>query len=93
MDTNVIGCMLGKCLYNDNRKCRARIISIGDGDHPRCDTFIIGKSKGGDTKTMGRVGDCKVIKCSYNDSQKCTVKNIDVGLHDQHADCLTFKAV
>ena len=89
-DVMVTNCVLESCSYNINKKCHAISITIGDGDHPACDTFVAGKTKIGITNNMGIVDACKVGKCSYNCSLKCTAKNINVGFHKQHPDCLTF---
>src|ERR1035437_4990936 len=91
-DTMIKNCMLEGCSYNENKRCHAVAITIGDGDHPRCDTFITSKTKGGFAQTMGKVGACKVEKCYYNASLECTSENIKVGFHDQHPDCLTFNS-
>ena len=93
-DSMIKDCVFERCSYNENKKCQASNVMVGDGSHPRCDTFVAGKVKvqGGDAKTAGRVGTCKVKKCSYNDSAVCTAGVINMGFHDKHPDCLTFNA-
>jgi hypothetical protein len=36
------------------------------------------------------VGACKVSACRYNQDYECAAEAIRVGLHQDHADCLTF---
>lgn len=91
-EAKIKDCVFAGCSYNENEMCYAPGIAIGDGDHPRCDTFVEGKTKvkGGDIKTMGKVQSCQVKKCSNNVSLKCTADNVTVGFHEQHPYCLTF---
>ncbi|OGF47879.1 MAG: hypothetical protein A2452_12040 [Candidatus Firestonebacteria bacterium RIFOXYC2_FULL_39_67] len=93
-ETMIKDCIFESCSYNENKKCQASTVNVGDGNHPRCDTFVAGKIKvkGGDSKTAGRVGVCKVKKCSHNVSLRCTAGVIDMGFHEKHPDCLTFYA-
>jgi hypothetical protein len=37
------------------------------------------------------VGACKESDCFFNKSLECSAPGIDVGLHENHADCITFR--
>ncbi|HEY3356042.1 MAG TPA: DUF1540 domain-containing protein [Polyangia bacterium] len=81
-------CEAKQCAYNRQGECHAAAVTIGDGMHPMCDTFMAGK-QGGVPET-GAVGACKVADCRFNQSLECGAGKIELGLHDGHADCRTF---
>lgn len=85
-------CSITGCSYNADSGCHARAITVGDGSHPRCDTYAPLPVR---TKAHERagVGACKVISCRHNRDMECEADAIRVGRHDGHADCTTFEAL
>lgn len=85
----VAGCTVDRCAYNAGGACHARAITVGDGDHPRCDTYL---AHGAHTRATGKagVGACKVTACRHNRELECEAEAIHVSTHSGHADCLTF---
>ncbi len=45
----VTECEMSECAYNKDNACHAMAITIGDGAHPRCDTFFRSAGRGGAT--------------------------------------------
>ncbi len=89
---DILDCGATVCAYNQKNQCHAFAITVGDGDHPMCDTGIISDRKGGLPSMTGKVGACKVEHCQFNTAFECSAPGIHVGLHTGHADCSTFKA-
>ena len=88
---NVQVCEVKSCAYNNGgQTCHARAITIGDGIHAACDTFFVSDRHTRNTSDMAGVGACKVTSCRHNSDLECSAETIRVGLHDSHADCLTF---
>ncbi|MCF7916754.1 MAG: DUF1540 domain-containing protein [Candidatus Omnitrophica bacterium] len=88
----VTDCEVAECAYNNQQKCHALAITIGDGDCPACDTEINQSSKGGFMDITGGVGACKVSQCAFNQSLECSADSINVRKHSGHAECNTYKA-
>ena len=86
----VDACAATGCAYNVERRCHARAITIGDGVHPACDTFIPGDQHVADGPTSAGVGACKVEACRHNQDLECHASEISLEMHGQHADCATF---
>ncbi len=84
-------CDVTDCSYNQQRRCHAAAITVGDTTHPRCDTFVQSDERGGDEDTNGRVGACKVTSCIYNQRLECAAQTIAVGRKESEVDCLTFE--
>lgn len=89
---NISACDVTECSYNQNKKCHALAITIGDGNHPHCDTYCHSGSKGGDPGSLGKVGACKILNCKFNQDLECSSQGINVGFGIDEADCLTFQA-
>ncbi|OGF45300.1 MAG: hypothetical protein A2231_11255 [Candidatus Firestonebacteria bacterium RIFOXYA2_FULL_40_8] len=86
----VKACQVEGCSFNRDSKCHALAITIGDGNHPRCDTFVQEKAEGGiETKTV--VGACKVASCGHNKNLICGANFIDVIFRNKHPYCNTFQ--
>lgn len=83
-------CDVVQCSYNMERQCCTPAITVG-ARHPACDTFYQSSQKGGIKDMKGSVGACKEADCMYNESFECSAPGIDVGIHENHADCVTFK--
>lgn len=87
----VAECAANKCGYNLDGECHARAITIGDGVHPMCDTFLPARgSRAGDVSAHSGVGACKVSDCRHNEDYLCHAESIELGVHSDHADCITF---
>ena len=82
-------CSATACAYNAKQSCHAKAITVGDGVHPACDTFLPSNVHTHDSALAG-VGACKVSSCKHNKDFECTAESIRVGNHQTHADCLTF---
>jgi hypothetical protein len=90
---SVADCAVRECAYNMTGSCRARAITIGDGIHPACDTFLRTASEHSDEPDASAgVGACKISGCRHNRSLECSAPSIRVGYHSDHPDCLTFAA-
>jgi len=85
-------CTVSECAYNVDTACHARAITVGDGVHPGCDTFLGSSRHTRDTDGNAGVGACKVIGCTHNDDYECTASKITVGHHGTAVDCLSFHA-
>ena len=86
----VTECVVRECAYNSEGSCHARAITIGDGVHPGCDTFVRSDDVADAATDPAGVGACKVSSCLHNQQLECTAKAIRVGYHGDHPDCLTF---
>lgn len=92
IDMPVVGeCSVGECAYNVDRNCHARAITVGDGVHPGCDTFLQASPHARDSGRHAGVGACKLSSCQHNDDYECTAQQIAVGHDGSHgACCLTY---
>jgi hypothetical protein len=92
IDMPVVGeCSVAECAYNANNGCHARAITVGDGLHPGCDTFLGATPHTRDTGRHAGVGACKVSGCRHNDDYECAADQIAVGHAGPGASCLTFE--
>lgn len=83
-------CSATQCAYNEQGSCHARAITVGDGDHPACDTYFPRTQHvPGQTPAAG-VGACKVSGCAHNADLECTADLVRIGHHAGHADCQTY---
>jgi len=89
---SVTSCSARECAYNADNSCHAKAITIGDGAHPGCDTFLGGCSSHTRSVTMAGVGACKVTGCRHNDDFECMANNITVGFAGGDVNCMTFAA-
>jgi hypothetical protein len=86
----VTECARHDCSYNCEGNCHARAITVGDGVHPACDTFLRSAEHAEADTPVAGVGACKVAACAHNKRLECHARAIRMGLHRGHADCLTF---
>jgi hypothetical protein len=86
----VTECAVRECAYNSGQHCHARAITIGDGLHPACDTFVLSREHCDDGVKAAGVGACKVSTCVHNRHLECEAPSIRVGYHDDHPDCMAF---
>ena len=84
--TMVAKCTVHICTYNQNERCHARAITVGDGVEPHCDTYF---SCGKHCKSGGQasVGACKVADCRFNIDYECTNPGIEVEMYGGAARC------
>ncbi len=85
----VKGCAMEECVFNIDKSCSTRAITVGDGATPQCDTFFVA-NKHTRQKHLAGVGACKVISCRYNNDYDCLADNIIVGHVRSLAKCQTF---
>lgn len=87
---DVSACGVGECAYNVDGDCHAKAITIGDGVHPGCDTYLTAShhTRGGST---AGVGACKVERCRHNDDLECGAPSIHVDTEAGDAVCTTFE--
>lgn len=84
-------CGAADCAYNVDESCHAKAITIGDGIHPSCDTFLEDSVGQTHQQAHAGVGACKVMSCSFNDDLACTADHIEVAIQGRTADCATFR--
>lgn len=87
----VARCQVRECSYNQSGACHALAITIGDTNHPKCDTFCVSSQKGGDPSATARVGACKTTICLYNEMMECQAPAITVDVKGDEPDCVTFR--
>lgn len=86
---DVAACDAKECAYNKSGQCHARAITVGDGVHPGCDTFLQSDEHSRRPEGAG-VGACKVTGCKHNDDFECQAREIRVGRRQDKVECLTF---
>lgn len=86
----VVTCTVSECSYNEQERCCAPSIEVGDS-HPRCDTFTTSGGVDARDQEMSKVGTCHVTQCSFNMSELCEAPGITVTHHSSHADCSSFR--
>lgn len=82
-------CSATKCAYNQNNNCRAKAITVGDGQEPGCDTFFTSKSHTRESTRIAGVGACKVSNCKFNTDFECTAGEISVAVSGTMVRCQT----
>jgi hypothetical protein len=87
----VDSCTVNECGYNQDDKCHARAITIGDGIHPGCDTSFLGAPEHTSEHNLAGVGACKVSDCTFNTDLECSVDSITVSMQDNSIQCMTFE--
>jgi Domain of Unknown Function (DUF1540) len=87
---SVTSCRVEECVYNRERMCHARAITVGDPEAPRCDTFMESQChcQGGE---KAGVGACKVDWCTHNDDFECQTDSVNIGQVGSDVMCMTCK--
>ena len=85
-------CAATECAYNLNKACHARAITVGDGTHPGCDTFIKGSPHATGGGQSAGIGACKTASCKFNKGLECMTDSIRVGLVQNKVNCMTYSA-
>lgn len=86
----VAECSATECAYNMGERCHARAITIGDGVHPGCDTFLKATVHTQERQHIAGVGACKVTACLHNEDYECCADHVDVGLEDDTVRCMSY---
>jgi hypothetical protein len=87
----VAQCSVSECAYNTDSCCHARAITVGDGVHPGCDTFLGSASHSKAKQRTAGVGACKVSACQYNEDYECITEQITIGHASNSVCCLTYQ--
>jgi hypothetical protein len=87
----VAQCAVLECAYNTNSCCHARAITVGDGVHPGCDTFLSSPDHSKAQQRTAGVGACKVSACKFNDDYECVTEQITIGHASSSVCCLTYQ--
>lgn len=88
--SDVSQCNVNDCVFNMDQKCHTMAIMVG-GPDPLCDTFMTGKSKGGNVEFLAKIGACKVDDCSFNVGYECEARSVSVKMNNEKAMCGTCK--
>jgi hypothetical protein len=86
----VAKCVATECAYNVNKACHARAITVGDGTHPHCDTYIGSAGHIKTAQSNAGVGACKITQCVHNNDLECAADDINVGYQGTMVHCLTY---
>lgn len=87
----VEACGATGCAYNVDEACHARAITVGDGVHPGCDTYVVLGRHVADRDTTAGVGACKVEACRHNEDLECTAGSIRVDRVGDQVECETYE--
>lgn len=87
----VASCDVARCAYNLEGGCHAKAITVGDGVHPGCDTFLGSERHPEEEVPNAGVGACKVALCRHNHELECEARAIQVGCEGDEPTCLTFE--
>jgi len=87
----VASCEVHRCAYNVEGGCHAKAITVGDGVHPGCDTFLASERHTEEDVACAGVGACKVAVCRHNHELECDAREIEVGEEQGEVSCLTFE--
>lgn len=86
----VAQCVVDDCVYNIDKGCHARAITVGDATNPDCDTYMGSSSHTKRKQLQAGVGACKVTRCTFNDDFECMASSINVGYQGSAVHCITF---
>ncbi|MCM1129774.1 MAG: DUF1540 domain-containing protein [Alistipes senegalensis] len=89
----VKNCSVTRCAYNNENRCHAKAITVGDGQCPGCDTFLDMPDPSSHAHQPGcraGVGACKVSSCKFNTDYACMANNISVAIPGNRALCATY---
>jgi hypothetical protein len=87
---DVASCAVRQCAYNQEGTCHAKAITIGDGTHPGCDTFMRSRRHTTEPPQAG-VGACKVEACRHNRDLECSASAIRVDRRGGNPCCVTYE--
>ena len=84
-------CSVSGCIYNREKSCRARGITMGDLQGHICDTMMPGRMHSHRDESAG-VGACRAANCMHNEDFECQADAVEVSMAKGEAQCMTFKA-
>ncbi len=87
---DITSCAVRQCAYNLDGSCHAKAITIGDGTHPGCDTFVRSRRHTSEAP-KGGVGACKVEACRHNRDLECSADAIRVDRRGGRPCCVTYE--
>ena len=87
----VTKCNVEDCAYNNERRCHARAITVGDADGSghRCDTMML-SAEHCDRLEIAGVGACRATNCKHNRDFECETDVVNVEIARGRAECKTF---
>jgi len=86
----VAKCTVSECAFNVSDACHAKAITVGNGLHAGCDTFL---GAPGHTRAKERtagIGACKSTSCKHNEDFECVTDHIMVARAGAEVNCVTF---
>lgn len=83
-------CDVAECVYNVKSACHAKAITIGDGVHPGCDTYMKGSGHVRNSGIKAGVGACNVSDCRHNTDFECSADSINVSQQGSMVHCMTY---
>lgn len=91
---NVVArCTVPECIFNRDGECYARAITIGNGNHAECETFLSGNHHIPTNQQKAGVGACKSKRCLHNRDFACDAEQVYVGYdeRDGFMGCQSFR--
>jgi hypothetical protein len=88
----VASCAVRQCAYNLEGACHAKAITVGDGVHPGCDTYLRSR-RHTEAHTAAGVGACKVQNCRHNRDLECSAPEVRVDRRGGTPVCVTYEPV
>lgn len=85
----VATCEVSGCVYNLNRACHAKGITVGDANGHLCDTMM---QCGAHSHRLepGGVGACRAVDCQFNRDFECEAPSVSVDMAGGQAECKTY---
>jgi hypothetical protein len=84
-------CGVEGCVYNSQKRCHEKAITVGDFLSPECDTYLPGSGHVTQIKTDAGVGACKVIGCEFNTDYECSRNEVQLGHQEGMVRCLSYQ--
>lgn len=88
----VQACGVEECVFNQEKNCMSKAITVGDGILPECDTYFVANRHARESHRAG-VGACKVSGCRFNRDYACQADAIIIGHISNKAHCKTFSPI
>jgi len=89
--TAVASCSVEGCAFNQERKCHAKAITIGNTTNPACDTFHPSSRHINNIRRVAGVGACKTTDCVNNEDFECKDREIHVRISGGHNVCMSYQ--
>lgn len=88
--TAVKKCSAKNCAFNEDRKCMAKNIKVGD-TVPVCDTYKESGKKQGIANGVASVASCGVKTCVFNRKGKCGAYMVEIKKKNGRAYCAAYE--